>query len=86
MSDAKLSVMKGAHLARRSYGQINGLDHMVWYCQDVPDNSMRPPVPADWLQRRLAWPSGSPRDEATIAWMVHVRKWSLTNRYKPHDQ
>ena len=38
---------------------------------DVPDHRMRPPIPTDWLQRPLAWPSGSPHDEATIAWMVH---------------
>ena len=80
VSEAKLSVMRGATLARCPCGQVNNLDHMIWDCQDVPDHSMCPPVPTDWLQRRLAWPSGSPHDEATIAWMVHVRGWSLTQR------
>jgi len=58
---------------------------MLWYCQNVPNCHIRPPIPRDWLARRLGWPSGCPQDEATIAWMVHVRKWLLTHRYKPPD-
>ena len=69
-SAAAFDVMKGTS-SRCSCGACNSLDHMVWWCQHVPLPSQRPPVPTDWLQRRLGWPSGSPYDEATISWMVH---------------
>ena len=85
VSAAAFDVMKGTS-SRCSCGAFNSLDHMVWWCQHVPLPSQRPPVPTDWLQRRLGWPSGLPYDEATISWMVHVRTWSLTNRYKPPAQ
>ena len=70
VSAAAFDVMKGTS-SRCSCGAFNSLDHMVWWCQHVPLPSQRPPVPTDWLQRRLGWPSGSPYDEATISWMVH---------------
>lgn len=82
VSPAAFDVMKNTNTPCRC-GAFNSLDHMVWWCQQVPSPSERPPVPTDWLQRRLGWPSGSPYDEATISWMVRVREWSLTNRYKP---
>ena len=85
VSSAALDVMKNTNTPC-SCGAFNSLDHMVWWCQHVPNPSRRPPVPGDWLQRRLGWPSGSPYDEAIISWMVHVREWSLTNRYKPPTQ
>ena len=74
VSEAKLSVMGGATLARCPCGQMNNLDHMIWDCQDVPDHSMCPPVPTDWLQRRLAWPSGSPpmMKPPSLGWFMSV--------------
>lgn len=83
VSPAAFHVMKRRNIAPCSCGAFNSLDHMVWWCQQVPSVSRRPPIPNNWLQRRLGWPSGSPYDEAIISWMVHVREWSLTNRYKP---
>jgi len=73
------------HHQIHQFHKVNDLDHMLWYCQNVPNFDIRPPIPRDWLQRRLGWPAGCPQDEATIAWMVHVRKWLLTHRYKPPD-
>ena len=59
------------------------LDHILWECPMVPNVDQRPPIPQDWLQRRLGWPCGSPFDEAVIGWMVSIRQFTLTNRYKP---
>ena len=59
------------------------LDHILWECPMVPNLDQRPPIPQDWLQRRLGWPCGSPFDEAVIGWMVSIRQFTLTNRYKP---
>ncbi len=74
VSEAKLSVIRGATLARCSCGQIHTFDHMIWYCRDVPDHSMRPPVPTDWLHRRLAWPSGRPpmMKPPSLGWFMSV--------------
>lgn len=86
VSEAKFSVIKKESPVRCLVcNKVNDLDHMLWYCQNVPNFDIRPPIPRDWLQRRLGWPAGCPQDEATIAWMVHVRKWLLTHRYKPPD-
>ena len=59
------------------------LDHMLWHCAMVPNANQRPPIPHDPLQRRLGWPCGSPHDEAIVAWMVAIRKYSLSIRHKP---
>ena len=43
----------------------------------------RPRLPVEALQARLGWPRGlqKPFDESVLAWMVHVRKLSLSHRY-----
>ena len=56
---------------------------LVWECSLMPNAENRPPLPQNWLQRRLGWPAGTPHDEAVLSWFVNVRKHTLTVRYKP---
>ena len=91
----RFAIMCGAFVSPAAFGRQAGssvqcacgavatLDHVVWHCPLVPQAAQRPRVPADQMQRRLGWPCQNPEDEAVIAWFVHVRKHTLSVRYKP---
>ena len=60
---------------------IGHTHHMYWECPGMRDQ--RPRLLVEALQARLGWPRGlqKPFDESVLAWMVHVRKLSLSHRY-----
>ena len=94
VSPAALDKMKEREVASRPFCQdsetqeapaVGTMQHILWECSGLQDRRVSmlghsiPRMSA--IQKRMAWPPGSPADSQVRAWHACVRKMVLAKRY-----